>query len=161
MREITNDGVIVIDEEALTGADVIEIMRSRDTYAGWKRDGDKRIAELEAALRAILALGVTSDPAEDSKAMRGIARTALGLPEPWGFKGAALSNTKEGETMRAMPLMERLAHARDVAMVEDKEAIEAAADRIAELEAALHYVRLNSGERTIRDIARAALLQVF
>lgn len=23
-------------------------MRSRDTYAGWKRDGDKRIAELEA-----------------------------------------------------------------------------------------------------------------
>lgn len=44
-------------------------------------------------------------------------------------------NPQEGE-LRAMPLMERLAHAHRVAMLEDKESIEAAADRIAELEAA-------------------------
>lgn len=49
-REITKDGVIVIDGEELRGADVVEIMKSRDTYCGWKRDADKRIRELEAAL---------------------------------------------------------------------------------------------------------------
>ncbi len=37
-----------------------------------------RVRELTAALAAILALGHTADPAEDAKAMRGIARTALG-----------------------------------------------------------------------------------
>lgn len=52
-RQITKDGVIVIDDEEIDGEELVSIMRSRDTYAGWKRDGDKRIAELEAALREI------------------------------------------------------------------------------------------------------------
>lgn len=43
----------------------------------------ERIADLEAHLRAILALGKTSDPAGDAEVMRGLARSALGLPEPW------------------------------------------------------------------------------
>ena len=41
-REITKYGVIVIDDEELRAEDVIEIMRGRDQYAIWKRDGDKR-----------------------------------------------------------------------------------------------------------------------
>ena len=53
-RQITRDGTIMIDGEEIDGEELVSIMRSRDTYAGWKRDGDKRIAELEAALRALL-----------------------------------------------------------------------------------------------------------
>lgn len=50
----------------------------------------ERIADLEAHLRAILALGKTSDPAGDAEAMRGLARAALGLPEPWEAKMVAV-----------------------------------------------------------------------
>lgn len=51
-REITTDGVIVIDHEELRGADVVSLFSERDTYANWKRQADKRIAYLQAQLGA-------------------------------------------------------------------------------------------------------------
>ena len=77
VREITRDGVIVIDDEDLTGADVIEILKSRDTYLGWKREGDKRIADLEQAIRvmhAVIPGGSSCDPQEIADDIRNIAR---------------------------------------------------------------------------------------
>lgn len=43
--------------------------------------------------------------------------------------------------LRAMPLLDRLRHASNAALVEDRESIELAMDRIAELEAENSYVR--------------------
>lgn len=55
-REITTDGVIVIDHEELRGADVVSLFSERDTYANWKRQADKRIADLEAVAREVIAV---------------------------------------------------------------------------------------------------------
>ena len=41
---------ITIEDEVWTADDIRELMRSRDSYATWKRDGDARIAELETLL---------------------------------------------------------------------------------------------------------------
>ena len=41
---------ITIEEEIWTADDIRELMRSRDTYGIWKREGDERITELESLL---------------------------------------------------------------------------------------------------------------
>ncbi len=64
----------------------------------------------------------------------------MSLPEVTGYP-------QESE-LRAMTLKERLAHAHRVAMTEDKESIELAAERIAELEAALKPFAAMSGSYT-------------
>lgn len=76
-REITTDGVIVIDEEELRGADILEIMNSRDKYAGWKRDGDKRIADLEAQLGAANKMIEILTAGRDDPPVTGLQKSEL------------------------------------------------------------------------------------